>query len=45
MLVALDDLKLDHLLIIYPGQHSYTVDDKISARSVSNIQHLDHKMT
>ena len=45
MRVALDDLKLDHLWIIYPGQHSYPVDDKISVRSVSNIRHLAQEMT
>jgi len=41
----LDDLKLDHLWIIYPGQHSYPVDDKISVRSVNDIRQLEQEMT
>jgi predicted AAA+ superfamily ATPase len=45
MRIALDDLKLDHLWIIYPGQDSYPVDDKISVRSVSDIRHLAQEMT
>ncbi|MBW2072882.1 MAG: ATP-binding protein [Deltaproteobacteria bacterium] len=45
MRIALEDLKLDHLWIIYPGQDSYPVDDKISVRSVSDIGHLAQEMT
>jgi predicted AAA+ superfamily ATPase len=45
MRIAVDDLKLDHLWIIYPGQDSYPVDDKISVRSVSDIRNLTQEMT
>ena len=45
MRIALDDLKLDQLWIIYPGQDSYPVDDKISVRSVSDIRHLAKEMS
>ena len=45
MRIALDDLNLDHLWIIYPGQDSYPVDDKISVRSVSDIRQLEQEMT
>jgi predicted AAA+ superfamily ATPase len=45
MRIALDDLNLDHLWIIYPGQDSYPVDDKISVRSVNDIRHLAQEMT
>jgi predicted AAA+ superfamily ATPase len=45
MRIALDDLNLDHLWIIYPGQDSYPVDDKISVRSVNDIRQLEQEMT
>ena len=45
MRIALDALKLDYMWIIYPGQDSYPVDDKISVRSVSDIRHLAQEMT
>ena len=44
MRIALDDLNLDHLWIVYPGQDSHPVDDKISVRSVGDIRHLAQEM-
>ena len=34
MRVALNDLKLDHLWVIYPGRHRYPVDDNRPADNV-----------
>ena len=40
MRIALKDLQLDHLWIIYPGQHEYPVDKKISVWPISKINDL-----
>lgn len=37
MRVALKDLKLDHLWIVYPGDEGYVLDDRISALPVAEI--------
>ncbi len=37
MRVALDDLNLDHLWVVYPGQHTYPMDDRITALPLGNI--------
>jgi len=37
MRVALEDLKLDRLEIIYPGPHTYVLDEKIQVRSLQNL--------
>jgi predicted AAA+ superfamily ATPase len=37
MRVALNDLKLDHLWVIYPGRHRYPVDDKITVMPLGSI--------
>ncbi len=34
MRVAMDDLKLEHLWVVYPGDDTYRLDEKISATSV-----------
>ncbi len=34
MRIALDDLKLDALTIVYPGPHDYPLDEKIKVRSL-----------
>jgi hypothetical protein len=40
MRVALNDLKLDHLWVIYPGQHRYPVDDKITVLPLGSIHEV-----
>ena len=40
MRVALDDLGLEHLWIVYPGDEAYSLDDRISALSVAGIPGL-----
>ncbi|MBS0626189.1 MAG: ATP-binding protein [Verrucomicrobia bacterium] len=34
MRIACEDLKLDHLYIVFPGKESFPLDDKISARGL-----------
>ena len=40
MRVALDDLRLEHLWIVYPGDESYSLDDRIAALPVARIPAL-----
>ncbi len=40
MHAALATLKLDHLWIIYPGEHSYPAEKNVSVHSVTEIQDL-----
>lgn len=37
MRVALDDLGLEHLYVVYPGEVSYPMDDRLSALSVLEL--------
>lgn len=40
MRIAIKDLALDHLWIVYPGQDSYLIDDKIDCVSLSDALRL-----
>ena len=40
MRVALDDLGLEHLWIVYPGDEAYTLDDRISVLPIAGIPEL-----
>lgn len=40
MRIALSDLSLDHLWVIYPGQHAYPVDEKISVWPLREVSRL-----
>ena len=40
MRIALSDLGLEHLWVIYPGQHAYPVDEKISVWPLKEIRQL-----
>lgn len=40
MRVALEDLGLDHLSIIHPGDHSFPLDDSIHAMTLSGVLEL-----
>ena len=42
MSVAIEDLKLDILYIIYPGGRSYQIDDKISVLSINDLKDIKH---
>lgn len=37
MLVALQDLKLDRLFVIYPGKQEYDIDEKIAAIPINRV--------
>ena len=37
MRIALDDLKLDHLWVIYPGQHRFPVHEKITVLPLQSV--------
>jgi uncharacterized protein len=40
MRVALDDLKLDRLFVIYPGERDYRLDDRIQVLALRNVEGL-----
>lgn len=40
MRVALESLKLNHLWILYPGDQSYSLDERISVQSVAHLSEL-----
>ncbi len=40
MRTAIEDLSLDHLWVIYPGQHSYPVEEKISVWPLREVAAL-----
>jgi hypothetical protein len=40
MHIAIQDLSLEHLWVIYPGHQEYSLDDKISVFPVDSIQRL-----
>jgi uncharacterized protein len=44
MRVAQEDLSLEHLWVIYPGQESYRLDDKISALAIQEVPELVRKL-
>lgn len=39
MSIALNDLQLEHLFVVYPGNLTYTLKDKITARGLMDICH------
>jgi predicted AAA+ superfamily ATPase len=40
MNIAIEDLRLEHLCVIYPGNHKYALDDKITAIPLEEISQL-----
>jgi hypothetical protein len=45
MLVALEDLKLEHLWIVYPGAQEYSLDEKITVCPLHDIADLPSKLS
>jgi len=45
MLAALEDLKLEHLWIVYPGGQEYSVDEKITVCPLHDIADLPSKLS
>lgn len=43
MRIVMDDLKLSHLWVVYPGQREYPMGNKISALPLSRIQDLNFR--
>ena len=41
MIVAIQDLKLDRLFVIYPGRQEYEVDDKITVIPIAQVPELE----
>jgi predicted AAA+ superfamily ATPase len=37
MRIALDDLHLDHLTVVYPGAHTFPLEEKITAQSFESL--------
>ncbi|MBU1054618.1 MAG: DUF4143 domain-containing protein [Proteobacteria bacterium] len=44
MRIALNDLQLDYLWIIYPGQHSFPADDKITVCPLTEVTELANQL-
>lgn len=42
--VALEDLSLEHLWVVYPGQESYRLDDKITALAIQEVPELTRRL-
>ena len=41
MLIALEDLHLDHLWVVYPGDQAYDLDGRTSVIPVADITRLE----
>lgn len=41
MLLAIEDLSLERIFIIYPGEKDYALHDKIQVKAAKNIWSLD----
>ena len=37
MRVAMDDLSLDHLYVVHPGEHRYSLDETITAITLPEV--------
>jgi hypothetical protein len=37
---AINDLQLDHVWVVYPGEHSYPIENKIAAIPLTNVSDL-----
>jgi len=40
MRVALDDLKLERLFVVYPGEKDYALDDRIHVLGLRSVERL-----
>ena len=40
MLIALEDLQLEHLWVVYPGDQAYELDDRISVIPIADLTRL-----
>ena len=44
MRTALADLRLDHLWVLYPGEYTYAIDDRITALPVVEVPGLVERL-
>ena len=44
MRIALDDLSLDHLVVIYPGVRAYPLADRVTVLPLTQVAHGDHAL-
>lgn len=44
MRAAIDDLRLDHVFVIYPGVEPYPLDERISVLPVSSLPELPQRI-
>jgi len=44
MLMAIQDLKLEHLWVVYPGDQEYPLDEKITAIPATSMPFLSEKI-
>ena len=44
MRIALEDLSLDHLVIIYPGVRAYPLADRVTILLLTQVIHGDHAL-
>jgi hypothetical protein len=42
--IALDDLSLDHLVVVYPGARTYPLADCVSVLPLTQVAHGDHAL-
>lgn len=41
MIIAMQDLKLDHMYVVYPGSRNYLLDDNISVIGIEEVKTLE----
>ena len=44
MRIALEDLRIEHLWIVYPGIHSYPVEENITVVSLRHLKEINGRL-
>lgn len=44
MRIALDDLSLDHLVVVTPGTRAYPQADRVTVLPLTQVAHGDHAL-
>ena len=42
--IALDDLSLDHLVVVYPGARAYPLAERVSVLPLAQLAYGDHAL-
>jgi len=45
MWIALEDLELEHIWVVYPGEHRFPIDKKVSAFPFRDLPSLSKELT